>query len=66
MNSCEQCKHFVWWMEYGTPLGDCGLDTQEVTDFVGSLDGVQDPAEAGCPKFEKKTPTEVEPEPGLF
>lgn len=49
MKRCNDCAHFSWWMEYGQALGDCGNDA--AIPFIDSLDGVQDPAAAGCPHF---------------
>lgn len=50
---CEECEHFASWEEYGNVIGDC--HNEKAFDFIGSLDGVEDPAQAGCPYFDKRS-----------
>lgn len=49
MKTCSDCKHAIHWEEYGNLLTDCG--NRDAFGFIGTLDGVEDPAQAGCPHF---------------
>lgn len=46
---CENCTHYLQWVEYGNVLGDC--TNTEAFEFIRSLDGVEDPAASGCTYF---------------
>lgn len=57
MRRCEDCAHIKEWIEYGNVLGDC--HNEKAWEFIGSLDGVEDPAAAGCPHYEQSQDEQI-------